>query len=64
MEKHKNHETGDRRLPPEKIGRGNAAGITSGRLLQSPSEVSINITVKTSTISITIFVIHFIPLIV
>ena len=29
-----------------------------------PSGVSINTTVKTSTISITIFVIHFIPLIV
>ena len=41
---------------------GNAAGITSGRLLHPSSGVSINTTVKTSTI--TIFVIHFIPLIV
>ena len=47
-------------MPPEKIGGGNAVGITSERLLLSPSGVSINTTVKT----ITIFVIHFIPLIV
>ena len=63
-----NHETGDGRLPSEKIGGGNATGITSGRLLLSPSGVSISTNVKTSTISIiisiTIFVIHFIPLIV
>jgi hypothetical protein len=43
---------------------GNAAGITSGRLLHPPSGVSIGTIVKISTISISISVIHLIPLIV
>jgi hypothetical protein len=52
------------RLPPEKIGGGNAVGITSGSLLHPPFGVSINTLVKISTISISISMIHFIPLIV
>jgi hypothetical protein len=43
---------------------GNTVGITSGRLLHPPSSVSINTIVKINTISISISVIHFIPLIV
>jgi hypothetical protein len=43
---------------------GNAAGITSGRLLHPPSGVSINTTIKISTISISISMIHFITLVV
>jgi hypothetical protein len=41
---------------------GNTAGITSRRLLHPPSSVAINTTVKINTISMSISVIHFIPL--
>jgi hypothetical protein len=46
------------------LEEGNTAGITSRRLLHPPSSVSINTTIKISTISISSCVIHFIPLIV
>ena len=59
-----NHETEDRRLPPEKIGGRKRRRNHLRRSSPSPSGVSINTTAKTSTISITIFVIDFIPLIV
>jgi hypothetical protein len=72
VEKHKTTKQRVRRLPPEKIGGGKRRRNRLRRAPPPSGVFIINIysknfsitTVKTSTISITIFVIHFIPLIV
>jgi hypothetical protein len=49
------------RLPPEKIGGGKHHRNHLRKGLPSPSGVSIKTIIKISTISISIFVIHFNP---